>query len=113
MMTVSIVAVLTDPSTAHACLEAAATAAAAIPASEIEAFHPRIKPESMIMPTEEVMTEKRRAELVNMLAGRSIHGTRANLPGMGSDQSTRAIRRVERGRSRYGRGECGGARQAG
>jgi nucleotide-binding universal stress UspA family protein len=70
-MTVSIVAVLTDPATARACLAAAATAARAVSASGIEAFHPRIRPGSMIMPSEEVMTKRRRGELETMLEGRS------------------------------------------
>ena len=62
-----IVAVLTDPATVHICLDAAAVAAAAVPGGEVEAFHARLKPESMILPTEEVMTPTRRAHLVALL----------------------------------------------
>lgn len=62
-----IVAVLTDPAAASLCLDAAAVAAAAVPGGEVEAFHARLKPESMIMVTEEVMTDTRRAELVALL----------------------------------------------
>jgi nucleotide-binding universal stress UspA family protein len=60
----SIVAVLSDPATARTCLDAAAVAAAAVPEGQIEAFHARMKPESLIMITEEVMTDERRDELM-------------------------------------------------
>jgi hypothetical protein len=59
----SIVAVLSDPNTARTCLDAAAIAAAGVPAGVVEALHARVKPESLIMITEEVMTDRRRAEL--------------------------------------------------
>jgi nucleotide-binding universal stress UspA family protein len=65
-----IVAVLTDPATVPICLDAAAVAAG-VPGGEVEAFHARLKPESMIMITEEVMTPMRRAELVALLDKRS------------------------------------------
>lgn len=67
----SIVAVLSDPATARACLDAAAVAAAAVPEGAVEAFHARVKPESLIMITEEVMTDERRAELVVWLDKKS------------------------------------------
>ena len=63
----SIVAILSDPATARTGLNAAAVAAAAVPEGEVEAFHARVKPESLIMITEEVMTDERRAELVALL----------------------------------------------
>src|SRR6185312_12951002 len=64
-----IVAILVVPETARTCLETAA--AAADGAYVIEAFHVRLEPESLILPTEEVMTPARRAELTAMLAERS------------------------------------------
>jgi nucleotide-binding universal stress UspA family protein len=66
-----ILAVLTDPDTVCACLDAAGTAASVAPNVELEAFHPRLRPESLILPTEEVMTEKRRAAIVAMQDGKS------------------------------------------
>jgi nucleotide-binding universal stress UspA family protein len=66
-----IAAVLTDPETAGACLDAAVIAASVVPNEEVEAFHPRVRPESLILPTEEVMTRKRRAALTAMLDGKS------------------------------------------
>ena len=67
-----IVAVLTDPATARACLSAAEAAAAAVgSAAPVEAFHPRPTPESLIMPSEEVMTDARRKALEAMLDERS------------------------------------------
>jgi nucleotide-binding universal stress UspA family protein len=67
----SIVAVLNDPATARACLDAAAIAAAAVPEGEVEAFHARVTPESQIMISEEVMTDERRAGLVALLDKKS------------------------------------------
>jgi nucleotide-binding universal stress UspA family protein len=67
----SIVAVLNDPATARICLDVAAVAAERIPEAEVEAFHARVKPESLILVSEEVMTDKRRAELVAWLGKRS------------------------------------------
>jgi nucleotide-binding universal stress UspA family protein len=67
----SVVAVLSDPATARACLDAAAVAAAAVPEGEVEAFHARVTPESLIMVSEEVMTDERRAELVVWLDKKS------------------------------------------
>lgn len=67
----SIVAVLTDSATVPICLEAAAVAAAAVPGGEVEAFHARRTPESLILPSEEVMTPRRRAELVALLDKKS------------------------------------------
>jgi len=66
-----IVAVQSDPATARICLDAAAIAAVAVPAGEVEAFHARVKPESLIMVSEEVMTDERRAELVAWLDKKS------------------------------------------
>lgn len=62
-MPLTILAVPTDPTTARACLDAAATAAAADPASRLTVLHVRVDPESLILPTEEVMTKRRRAAL--------------------------------------------------
>ncbi|HWB52357.1 MAG TPA: universal stress protein [Stellaceae bacterium] len=70
-MTLRIVAVLTAPDTTALCLDAAAQAAAVSPDAAVEAFHPRLAPESFILPSEEVMTELRRSELTAMLDGRS------------------------------------------
>ena len=70
-MSLSIVAMLTDPGTAHAGLDAAAVVAAVDHGSVIEAFHPRVTPESLILPSEEVMTERRHAELTAMLDDKS------------------------------------------
>jgi nucleotide-binding universal stress UspA family protein len=67
----SIVAVMSDPATARICLDAAAVAAASVPEGEVEAFHARVKPESLIMITEEVMTDERRAELMAWLDKKS------------------------------------------
>lgn len=67
----TIVAVLSDPATARTCLDAAALAAVGVPEGEVEAFHARVKPESLIMITEEVMTDERRAELVVLLDKKS------------------------------------------
>ena len=66
-----IVAVLTDPAMVGPCLDAAVIAAAAVPNEEIEAFHPRLRPESLILPTEEVMTERRRVHLLALLDEKS------------------------------------------
>jgi nucleotide-binding universal stress UspA family protein len=70
-MTMTILAVLTDPRTARAVLEAASGVAAIDPAAAIEALHVRVDRETLIMPTEEVMTKQRRAELDAMLAERA------------------------------------------
>jgi nucleotide-binding universal stress UspA family protein len=69
-MVSTILAVLTEPPTARALLDAAAVAAVD-PACRIEALHIRVDPESLILPTEEVMTRKRRAELEASLAERA------------------------------------------
>lgn len=74
-MPMTILAVPTDPRTARACLDAAATAARVDPTSGIIVLHVRTDPESLILPTEEVMTERRREQLeadARSLA-RSIH----------------------------------------
>lgn len=65
-----ILAVLTEPSTARAVLDAAAVAAID-GAWRIDALHVRLDPQSLILPTEEVMTRKRHAELENALAERA------------------------------------------
>jgi nucleotide-binding universal stress UspA family protein len=70
-MTLAILAVLTDPRSAPAVLRAAAGAAAIDDAATIEALHVRIDSATLIMPTEEVMTKQRRAELDTMLAERA------------------------------------------
>jgi nucleotide-binding universal stress UspA family protein len=66
-----IVAVLTDPGTVDICLDAAAVAAASVPASAIEALHPRPRCEGMVPPAEGEMTPARHAELVALLDRRS------------------------------------------
>jgi nucleotide-binding universal stress UspA family protein len=65
-----IVALLTDASSVNVCLDAAAVTAASVPNEEIEAFHPRVRPEAMIT-TEEIMTPTRHAELTSWLDQRS------------------------------------------
>jgi nucleotide-binding universal stress UspA family protein len=69
-MTMTILAVLTDPRTAPATL-AAAGAAAIDDTAIIEALHVRVDSEALILPTEEVMTKQRRAELDAMLGERA------------------------------------------
>jgi nucleotide-binding universal stress UspA family protein len=68
-MAATILAVLTDPRTARATLDAAAIAADRDAAIEI--LHVRVDPGSLILPTEEVMTKTRREALEFMLAERS------------------------------------------
>ena len=70
-MRLRIVIVLTNPATARAGLDAALVAAAIAPDSRIEAFHARVTPESLIMPSEEVMTLARRRELDAMFSAMS------------------------------------------
>jgi nucleotide-binding universal stress UspA family protein len=70
-MTLAILAVLTDPRSAPAVLAAAAGAAAIDDAAAIEALHVCVDSATLIMPTEEVMTTQRRAELDAMLAERA------------------------------------------
>src|SRR5437868_8229001 len=70
-MSMPILAVLPDPRTAPAVLAAAAGAAAIDDAAVIEGLHVRVDSETLIMPTEEVMTTQRRAELDAMLAERA------------------------------------------
>ena len=69
-MALDILAVLIDPATARACLDAAGSAARAVD-GRLEAFHARATPDSLILPTEELMTPLRRAELEHFLAERS------------------------------------------
>jgi nucleotide-binding universal stress UspA family protein len=68
-MVSTILAVLTEPSTSRVVLDAAAVAANH--ETTIEVVHVRVDPRSLILPTEEVMTKTRRAELESMLAERS------------------------------------------
>lgn len=75
-MTSTILAVLTDPRSARACLDASAAAATADPSCRIIALHVRVAPETVIMPTEEVMTAARRQRLEAAAAGRA-HAVRA------------------------------------
>src|SRR5450432_973365 len=70
-MVATILAVLTEPSTARAVLDAAAAVSAVDGACRIDALHVRLDPQSLILPTEEVMTRKRRAELEDALAERA------------------------------------------
>jgi nucleotide-binding universal stress UspA family protein len=67
-MVADIVAILTDPETARTCL--AVAAAAALPQAQVEAFHVRQTPQSLITP-EEIMPAPRRQELEAMLEERS------------------------------------------
>src|SRR6185437_1561395 len=62
-MPMTILAVPTDPRTARACLDAAAVAAQLEPTSRIIVLHVRTEPESLILPTEEVMTMQRQEQL--------------------------------------------------
>jgi len=64
-MTFNILAILTDTETVAACLSAA-TAAALSRDTVIQAFHPRLRPENLIT-TEELLTERRRAEITAAL----------------------------------------------
>lgn len=75
-MPMTIVAVPTDPRTARACLDAAAVAAEVDQASRITVLHVHVDPESLIMPTEEVLTERLREELEET-AGRRARAIRA------------------------------------
>jgi nucleotide-binding universal stress UspA family protein len=68
-MVSTILAVLTEPSTSRAVLDAAAVAADHD--TTIEILHVRVDPRSLILPTEEVMTKTRREELESMLSERS------------------------------------------
>jgi nucleotide-binding universal stress UspA family protein len=70
-MTLAILVVLTDPRNAPAVLRAAAGAAAIDDTTAIEALHVGVDSATLIMPTEEVMTTQRRAELDAMLAERA------------------------------------------
>jgi nucleotide-binding universal stress UspA family protein len=74
-MTATIFAVLTDPRTARATLDAVAIAADRDAAIEI--LHVRVDPRSLVLPTEEVMTKTRREALESMLAERSRQVQRA------------------------------------
>jgi nucleotide-binding universal stress UspA family protein len=74
-MTATILAVLTDPRTARATLDAAAIAADRDAAIEI--LHVRVDPRSLVLPTEEVMTKTRREALESMVAERSRQVQRA------------------------------------
>jgi len=71
-MRLQIVVVLINPATARTGLDAALVAMAVAPDSRIEAFHARVTPESLIMPSEEVMTPTRRRELDAMSSARSL-----------------------------------------
>jgi nucleotide-binding universal stress UspA family protein len=88
-MPLSILAVPTDPRTARACLDAAATAAAADPASRLTVLHVHIDPESLILPTEEVMTGKRRAAL-DAAANRESQAIRATFDAWRKDTGVAA-----------------------
>jgi nucleotide-binding universal stress UspA family protein len=70
-MPLEILAVLTDPDSVALCLTGAAAAAAIDEDARIEGFHARPTPESLIMPTEEVLTATRRAELERHAAERA------------------------------------------
>ncbi len=70
-MPLDIAAVLVDPETAASCLMGAAAAASVDSAARIEGFHARLKPESMILPTEEVLTAARQKSLEAAASARS------------------------------------------
>ena len=62
-MSHTILAVLMDHAGAAACLEAAGHAAAALPAPRVLALHVRLDPDSTIIPSEEILTQRQRAAL--------------------------------------------------
>ena len=66
----TILAVLTESSSARAVLDAASVAAVDDD-WRIDALHVRLDPHSLILPTDEVMTKTRRAELEDTLAERA------------------------------------------
>ncbi len=70
-MSMTIVAVPTDPQTARACLDAAAAAATVDPRSRITVLHIHVAPESLILPSEEVLTKRRREALEETAAWRA------------------------------------------
>lgn len=67
----TILAVLTDAATAGAALDAAQRAAKADAGSRLVALHVRLDPESLILPTEEVMTPRRRKALETLVGDRA------------------------------------------
>ena len=71
-MPMEILAVLTSPHTVQPCLAGAAAAAAAVDGGcRIVAFHAQLAPESLVLPTEEVLTASRRAALTAREAARA------------------------------------------
>ncbi len=75
-MPMTIVAVPTDARTARACLAAAAAAAQAEATSRITVLCVQVDPASLILPTEEVLTPRRRGEL-ETAARRRVRAIRA------------------------------------
>src|SRR6185437_1234660 len=71
-----ILVVLNDACSGSHCLDYAVLAAAALTAPQLEALHPRLSPDSLILPTEEVMTARRRAGLTELL---NLESERAHL----------------------------------
>src|SRR5258708_6357972 len=104
-MTLAILAVLTDPRSAPAVLRAAAGAAAIDDAASIEALHVGVDSATLIMPTEEVMTTQRRAELDAMLAERA---RLLQLAFADWSQAARPVARRARGGRRWGAPGHGG-----
>lgn len=88
-MTFAILAVPTDGRTARVCLDAAATAAKIDPTSRIIVLHVHVDPESLILPTEEVMTGRRREELEE-IARRRARPIRAVFDDWEQGQGVRA-----------------------
>jgi nucleotide-binding universal stress UspA family protein len=70
-MPLDIVAIMVDPEAATLCLAGAAAAAALDGGSRIEGFHVRLMPESLVLPTEEVLTAARRQQFEAAAAARS------------------------------------------
>ncbi len=66
-----VLVVLNGPDTAYACLEAAAQIAGAMNEARIAALYIRVDPASTILPSEEVLTGERRAQLENRAAQRA------------------------------------------
>jgi len=58
-----LLVVLSRPNAAASCLAAAAAAAAALPSPHVTALHVRVDPTATILPSEEVLTDDRRAAL--------------------------------------------------
>jgi nucleotide-binding universal stress UspA family protein len=70
-MAAQLLVLLARPQAAASCLAAAADVAACLAGSRITVLHARHDPESLILPTEEVLTDRHRAELAAAEAARA------------------------------------------